>query len=180
MSINVSAFIASSLDGFIAREDGTIDWLEENTLPGEDFGYANFFAGIDVLVIGRKTFETVLGFDEWPYASKKVVVLSHSLNNESFLDGGKRGVELFSGSLADLLTSLEEVGHRHVYADGGQVICSFIREGLLDELILTRIPVLLGGGIPLFGDLPMDVRLNHVSTKTYPNGYVQSKYTLKI
>lgn len=178
MAIKVSAFIAASLDGFIARDDGSIDWLEENPLPGEDFGYADFFASIDVLVMGRKTFETVLGFGEWSYTGKKVMLLSRTLTTEDIPDNNKREVEIYSGSLADLLTRLEEAGCRHVYADGGQVICSFIREGLLDELTLTRIPVLLGRGIPLFGDTPGDVRLNHVGTKAYPNGFVQSRYSL--
>ncbi len=178
MGIKISAFIAASLDGFIAREDGGIDWLEENSLPDEDFGYADFFASIDVLVMGRKTFEMVLGFGEWPYIGKKVIVLSHAMIIEDGKVENGREVEIFSGSLTDLLTMLEGAGYQHVYTDGGQVICSFIREGLLDELILTRIPVLLGRGVPLFGDLLGDVRLNHVSTKAYPNGYVQSRYKI--
>lgn len=178
MAIKVSAFIAASLDGFIARDDGSIDWLEENPLPGEDFGYADFFASIDVLVMGRKTFETVLGFGEWPYTSKKVVVLSRTLTTEQIPDNNKLEVEIYSGSLANLLAMLEKAGYRHIYADGGQVICGFIREGLLDELILTHIPVLLGRGIPLFSNLPGNIKLNHVSTKTYPNGYVQLRYSL--
>lgn len=180
MGIKISAFIAASLDGFIAREDGGIDWLEENSLPDEDFGYADFFASIDALVMGRRTFETVLGFGEWPYTGKKVIVLSRTMTIGNFPGESAWGVEIYSGSLTDLLTMLEGAGYQHVYTDGGQAICSFIREGLLDELILTRIPVLLGRGVPLFGDLLGDVRLNHVSTKAYPNGYVQSRYTLKV
>ena len=169
--MKASVFIGTSLDGFIARVDGGLDWLPED--GGEEHGYEAFMATVDALVIGRNTYETVLAFDEWPYGEKPVYVLStRSLKPPP----SNARMEQLSGDPHDIVRQLEERGVDHIYVDGGITIQGFLRAGLIQRLIITRIPVLLGGGIPLFGPLSHDVRLEHVSTRSYPSGMVQSEY----
>lgn len=172
-----SVFIATSLDGFIARKDGSIDWLlaaggESN--EGEDYGYKAFFDSVDCMIMGRKTLEAVLGFPEWPYAGKRVIVLSHTLTEapETFADK----IELYSGSLAALIAKLEGEGHQRAYVDGGKTIQAFINENFIADLTITTIPILLGEGLPLFGKTQADIQLRHVSTQSYPSGFVSSTY----
>ncbi len=176
MTIKCSVFIATSLDGWIARKNGEIDWL---TAPnpagaGEDYGYKTFFDSVDALVMGRKTFELVLTFGEWPYADKRVIVLSSGSPHIPENLSGK--VEATSLSPADLVAQLAAQGIRHVYVDGGKTIQSFLRAGLIDEMIITRIPVLIGDGIPLFGELEHDTHFEHLETQAYKSGFVQSRY----
>jgi dihydrofolate reductase len=176
--LQTSVFIAASLDGFIAREDGDIDWLGagsgEASDPAEDYGYAAFAATVDVLIMGRGTYEKVLTFEGWPYGSTKVIVLSSQ--PLVIPDHLAERVEAMSASPEAVVTELARRGHRHAYVDGGQTIQRFLAAGLLDRLIVTRIPILLGSGRPLFGSLPQDVRLRHVRTRDYPSGLVQSEY----
>jgi len=178
MTIRCSVFIATSLDGFIARKDGAIDWLmrPEDAIPGEDYGYQAFFDSIDALVMGRNTYELALTFDAWPYAGKRVVVLSSGSPSIPPHLAGQ--VEHMSGSPAGIVQRLAKRGAQHVYVDGGDTIQRFLRAGLIHDLTLTRLPVLLGDGIPLFGTLEKDVHLQHIETKIYPNGFVQSKYKI--
>lgn len=177
MNIKASVFIATSLDGFIAREDGSIDWLNEaNTLipSGEDCGYGAFIQPIDVIVMGRKTFELVLTFDPWPYGDKKMVVLSSQpLNIPARL---QNTVSASSKSPQALVEQLAAEGAQNLYVDGGVTIQRFLSAGLIDEIIITLIPVLLGKGIPLFGPIPNDISLVHLETKTFEFGFVQVKY----
>ncbi len=172
-----AVYIAASLDGFIARPDGDIDWL---TAVGEgdggDYGYAAFMATIDTLVMGRKTFEKVLTFGVWPYRGKRVVVLSSGIVRVP--EKQAASVEVLSLDPAALLQHLGATGTERVYVDGGQTIQRFLRAGLLHELTLTHIPILLGAGIPLFGHLPHDVALSHVETRSFSNGLVQSRYRI--
>jgi len=168
----VSVFIGTSLDGFIARRDGSYDFLPAD--GGEPHGYDEFMAGVDTLVIGSKTFETVLGLRDWPYAGKRVVVLSSRPLDLSTLRD--HTVEQMSGEPAEIVAKLEASGSRYVYLDGGITIQRFLRAGLVHRLTITRVPVLVGEGIPLFGKLPHDVRLRHVSTKPYRSGLVKSEY----
>lgn len=176
----VSVFIATSLDGYIARRDGSIDWLlqaNQSVPSGEDCGYGAFMETVDVLVMGRNTFEQVLGFEGWPYAGKRVVVLSH---RDVPVPPALRGtVSVTSAAPADLLQELAATGAQHVYLDGGQTIRGFLRDGLVDELIITTIPVLLGAGRPLFGSLSTDVQLDLVASRAWPFGFVQSRYRAK-
>jgi dihydrofolate reductase len=169
-------FIATSLDGFIARNDGAIDWLTrpEDVIPGEDYGYQAFYDSIDTLVMGRNTYELALTFDAWPYAGKRVVVLSNGSPSIPPPLAGK--VEIMSGPPAEIVQRLAMTGVQHVYVDGGNTIQRFLRAGFIQELTITRLPILIGEGIPLFGALDSDVRLQHVETKVYPNGFVQSKF----
>jgi dihydrofolate reductase len=170
--MTVSVFIATSVDGFIARPNGDLDWLPAE--GGEPHGYNEFIAGIDAIVIGRKTFETVLAFPSWPYGDKRVVVLSSRPVDLSATVGGV--AEQMSGTPAEIVARLAASGSHHLYIDGGITIQGFLRAGLIQRLIVTRVPVLLGDGVPLFGALPEDVRLRHISTRHYPSGLVQSEY----
>jgi dihydrofolate reductase len=169
-----SVFIATSLDGFIAREDGSLDWLPED--GGEEHGYTAFIAGIDVVLMGRMTYETVLGFDAWPFAGRRVVVLSSRPLAPSPQEGAV--FETMSGPPADIISRLAARGLRHAYVDGGITVQRFLAAGLIQRITITRIPVLLGRGIPLFGAVPRDIRLDHVATRSYVSGMVQSEYTI--
>ncbi len=171
--MTVSVFIGTSVDGFIARPDGALDFLPIG--GGEPHGYDEFIATVDALVIGRKTFETVLAFPEWPYGKKRVVVLS---SRPLDLSAAPRGaiVEQIAGSPAEIVAKLAASGAHNLYVDGGITIQGFLRAGLVQQLIITRVPVLIGDGVPLFGTLPHDVRLHHVATQHYPSGLVKSEY----
>lgn len=172
--MKASVFIATSLDGFIARQDGSLDWL-----PGDDVephGYDEFMATVDALVMGRKTFETVLSFSSWPFGKKPVIVLSTSMPELKAPDGAV--CDLMSGTPDEIVSRLSQRGFKHLYVDGGVTIQGFLRAGLIQRLIVTRIPVLLGSGIPLFGSLAHDIRLEHVATRSYAGGLVQSEYVI--
>ena len=170
--MTVSVFVGTSVDGFIARPNGDLDFLPEG--GGEPHGYTEFMASVDALVIGRKTFEKVLTFETWPYGDKRVVVLSSRPVDLSAVRGGV--VEQMAGPPADIVSQLAAGGAHHLYVDGGITIQEFLRAGLVQRLIITRVPVLIGEGVPLFGALPRDIRLHHVATRHYPSGLVQSEY----
>ncbi len=178
--MKISVYIATTLDGFIAREDGSLDWLSgsdgvvEPGLEAEDFGYQKFMASVDVLVMGRNTYELVISSGYWPYADKKVIVLSTTLKKLPPKLANR--VELRSGSVEVLYNELKQSGARHLYVDGGKTIQSFLKTGLVDEITITRVPVLIGQGTPLFGPLNLDIKLLHISTACFKNGFVQSRY----
>ncbi len=170
--MKASVFMGASVDGFIARPNGALDFLPPG--GGEPHGYNEFMATVDTLVIGRKTFETVLAFAEWPYGSKRVVVLSSRPLDLSAVRGGV--VEQMSGSPPEIAAKLEATGSRHVYVDGGITVQRFLSAGLIQRMTITRVPVLIGQGIPLFGVLPKDIRLRHLGTQSYPSGLVKTEY----
>ncbi len=177
MPTRCSVFIATSLDGFIARSDGRIDWLEEanqRVTPGEDCGYGQFMADVDALVMGRNTFEQVLSFDAWPYGSTPVIVMSHrAIAVPPILPPV---VSASTETPAALVARLSAQGVRKIYVDGGQTIQSFLAAGLIDDITITVIPVLLGSGKRLFGPLAGDVQLAHEATMAFEFGFVQSRY----
>jgi dihydrofolate reductase len=168
----VSVFIGTSVDGFIARPNGDLDFLPLG--GGEPHGYDEFIASVDALVIGRNTFETVLAFPAWPYGDKRVVVLSSRSLDLSAVRGGV--VEQMAGPPAQIISKLAASGVHHLYVDGGITIQRFLREGLIQRLIITRVPVLIGDGIPLFGMVPRDILLRHIATQHYPSGLVKTEY----
>jgi dihydrofolate reductase len=170
--MKVSVFVGTSVDGFIARQNGTYDFLDQG--GDEPHGYDEFIRTVDALVIGRKTFETVLGFAEWPYGDRRVVVLSDRPLDFSKVRGGH--VEQMSGPPAEIVAKLAAAGIQHVYVDGGITIQKFLKAGAIDRLTISRVPVLIGEGIPLFGSLPHDVRLRHVSTQQYRGGLIKTEY----
>ncbi len=174
--MTASVFVGVSVDGFLARSNGDLDFLPGG--GGEDRGYDAFFASVDAVVIGRKTFETVLGFGTWPYGPKPVVVLSGRSLDLSLPTAHGGVVERMAGSPAEIVARLSERGLEHLYVDGGVTIRGFLREGLIRRLVITRVPVLIGEGIPLFGSLPRDVPLRHVATRSFPSGLVQTEYRI--
>ena len=153
--------------------NGDFDFLEAG--GGEPHGYEKFIATVDALVMGRNTYETVLAFDAWPYGAKPVFVLSSRP-----LPPAPAGavVERMAGDPADIVSQLEARGIRHAYIDGGITIQRFLEGGLIQRLIISRVPVLIGSGIPLFGPLTSDILLRHVATRQYPGGLVQSEYEI--
>lgn len=174
-----AAFLATSLDGYIARPDGALDWLDaaNATVPaGEDCGYAEFMAGVDALVMGRATFDTACGFPQWPYGATPVLVWSDTL--AALPPQAPPTVRLHPGPPAALVDAAAAQGWRRLYVDGGRTVQAFLAAGLLDEITVTVVPVLLGQGRPLFGPLPADVALRHLATRSWPFGFVQSRYAV--
>jgi dihydrofolate reductase len=173
---SANVYIGTSLDGFIARPDGDISWLVEFADTDAIDSYNEFMADIDVIVIGRGTFETVLGFPFWPY-DKPVIVLSTTIKQlpENLRD--KAAISALKPP--ELMRHLSTRGFGSAYVDGGKVIQSFLAADLIDSLIVATVPVLIGSGIPLFGTLATDISFEHVRTSTYPNGLVRSYYKRK-
>jgi len=172
-AMKASVFVGASVDGFIARLNGDLDWLPHDPEP---HGYDEFIASVDTIVMGRKTFEIVLGFGTWPYGKKLVVVLSRQRVDVSPAVARGGLVEQMGGSPTDIVSHLAARGAQHAYVDGGITIQRFLRAGAVNRLIITRVPVLIGEGIPLFGTVPKDIPLRHVATRSYPSGLVQSEY----
>lgn len=170
-----TVYIGVSIDGFIADRDGGLDWLQSVPNPNNDnFGFTDFIESIDALVMGRKTFETVAGFGgEWPY-SKRVFVLSNTLL--SLPAGYEDRAEIITGIPSQIIKKLNSRGYKNLYIDGGKTIQSFLSKDLIDEMIITRIPILLGGGTPLFGTLPGHIMFDHVSTRILLSELVSTHY----
>ncbi len=176
--MKASVYIATSLDGFIARADGSLDWLpgadgNGGAGDGEDYGYTAFMETVDAIVMGRHTYEQVLTFGDWPYQVPVVVLGSRRVDIPAGLSDR---VAWMSGSPSEIVETLAQRGTGHLYIDGGATIQRFMRAGLIQRLIITRVPVLLGSGIPLFGPLETDIQLRHIETRHYATGFVQSEY----
>jgi dihydrofolate reductase len=167
-----SVYIAVSLDGFIARSDGRVDWLSVVGRPGEDYGYRKFYETVDTLIIGRKTYEMALGFEAWPYIGKRCIVLTH----HPIL--ARHQEEFWNGEPASLVLRLSESGVKRAYVDGGAVIQQFLAAGLITDLTLSFVPILLGAGVPLFGKTGGDVALELRASRSFESGLVQSEYAI--
>lgn len=163
-------YIATSVDGFIARPDGALDWLKRVEVEGQDYGYQRFFDSIDCLVLGRGTYDVVRGFDAWPYADKRCVVMTHRPVSEK-----KANEAFYAGEPASLVARLGDEGVRRIYVDGGAVIGQFLAAGLIDELTISQIPVLLGRGLPLFTE-GVEQGLTLLESRAFPSGLVQSRW----
>ena len=177
MSLISSVFIATSLDGFIARSNGDLDWLDaaNASVPeGEDCGYNDFMKDIDILVMGRKTYEKVLSFGVWPYGDKPVIILSR--NKIEFPPYLPKTVSCSSELPEDLCKRLSSEGAKQLYIDGGLTIQRFLADGLIDNITITTIPIILGEGIPLFNGPKNDILLKHIKTKVFHFGFVQTTY----
>jgi dihydrofolate reductase len=164
-------FIGVSVDGFIAKPDGDLEWLTGRGLPFEETGYDDFISGIDALIIGRATYETVLEMDEWFY-TKPVYVLSTTLDQMTV----ERDDVVVHRDLESVVAAFAEDGHVNAYVDGGATIQNFLRAGLIESLTLSHAPVLIGGGARLFGDLGADIDLELISTASLPAGFTQTRY----
>jgi dihydrofolate reductase len=179
MSVKCFVYIATSLDGFIAKPDGDIEWLHNAEYgPMDDGGlsYEQFISGIDAIVMGRNTFDKVLEFDPWPYEGTTVVVLT----NRPFDIPGELQEKVItaSGEPEHVIQELARKGFRNLYIDGGLTIQRFLAAGLIDEITITQIPIILGDGIPLFGKLDKEIPLKLIDSTTYKNGFVQFRYTV--
>jgi dihydrofolate reductase len=172
--MKLSVFCGVSVDGFLARPDHSLDFLE--TGEQEPHGFEEFYSSLDVVVIGRKTFEVVLTFGKWFYGKKQVVVLSSSPLD--FLNLKDAVIEQMSGEPSEIVERLRARGFQHAYIDGGNTIQRFLTARLIDRLIITRVPVLIGAGVSLFGPVPVDIKLRHIETRCYGGGLVQSEYEL--
>ena len=173
--MKATVFIATSFDGFIARQNGDVDWLEGHAEGDwEDNGYGQFIDTVDAIVMGRKFYEMVLNSGQWPYGTKPVIVLSS--RPIDIPDNMPESIEAMSGSPKEIVTKLSERGVEHIYVDGGKTIQGFLDAGLIQRLIVTRIPVLIGSGLPLFGPLSQDIKLRHINTEQFASGLVQSEY----
>ncbi len=176
MSTICSVFCGLSIDGFIARPDGALDFLEgDGTAEMGDHGYEAFMAGIDALVMGRKTFEVVMGFGQWPFTKKVFVLSSGTVDLSTAFDRGG-DVELLNATPEDVVEQLAARGFHSLYVDGGATVQRFLRAGLIDRLIVTHVPVLIGQGVRLFGALDHDFPLKLVTSRSFPGGLVQSEY----
>jgi len=169
--MKLSVFVGTSLDGFIARKNGEYDFLPVD--GGEPHGYDEFIASVDTVVMGRNTLDVVLKLPNWPYGDKRVVVLSHHPLDLSGITGR---VEQMSGEPEQIVGKLAATGAQHVYVDGGVTVQEFLRAGLIHQVTITRVPVLIGDGIPLFGSVGRDIKLCHIGTRQYKSGLVTSEY----
>lgn len=165
-----SAFLAASLDGFIARPDGGLDWLKPFDASGEDYGLDAFLRSVDAIAVGRGTYDVVLGFAEWPYAGKRVVVLTHRP------PAPRHGETFASGTPDEIVASLGAAGVRRAYVDGGATVSAFLRAGLLDDVTVSVIPIVLGDGIRLFQPPLPERRLVLKDVRAFPSGLVQLRY----
>lgn len=178
--VKVSIFIGTSLDGFIARDNGDIDWLNDankKVTPGEDFGFNSFLESVDLIIMGRKTFEQVIPFDRWPYKDTKMIILTS--NNIEVPEKLKKTVTTSDMSSPEqLIKELPDQSTNHIYVDGGIVIQDFLSAKLVDEITVTIVPILIGKGKSFSGLLTKDLSLQHLKTTVYDFGFVQNKYKI--
>jgi len=168
-------FMAISLDGFVARHGGGVDWLMKQATEGEDHGFDAFMETVDGLVMGRGSYQNVLTFGAWPY-QKPVIVMSQSLTPSDIPDVLRDRVRLSDRTPAQMMQQLEAEGWNRAYVDGGKIVQSFLNAGLIQDMTLTHVPILIGDGIPLFGRLTKDIDLKHVETRSFLSGLVSTKY----
>lgn len=165
----ITIYIAASIDGYIARKDGSLDWLDRVREVDIDYGYKKLLNGIDAVVLGRKTYEVASTVPD-PYPGKRVIVLSHSLSRV------KPGIELYQGDLTVLMAKLHKEGIKQVWIDGGVTIAQFLSSQMVDTMIISLIPILLGSGIPLFNVIDKEIPCRLISSQSYPSGLVQLNY----
>ncbi len=175
MTVKISVYIATSLDGFIARKNGDIDWLPPGSEGNEDYGYAEFMSTIDHIIMGRNSFEKVFTFGEWPYNKKVIVLTSRDLTLPPEL---ANKVEPLHLSPRELVQEMDIRGAKGIYLDGGVTIQRFLHEGLVDEMTITTIPILIGEGLPLFGLLDKDIKLELIKSQSFKNSFVQNQYKI--
>ena len=181
-----SVYIATSADGYIATAEGGVDWLhtagkkDADMSENPDMGFATFINSVDCMIMGRKCMEVIASFDipaeQWPYGDIKIYALSNSLTKPPENLAGK--VEMYSGDIKTLINKLAEQGLKHAYIDGGATITSFINLKLINEMTITKAPVLLGAGIPLFGKLDASIKLENAESIAFPNDFIQTKYSV--
>lgn len=179
-----SVYIATSADGYIATPDGSVEWLhssgkkDADMSNNPDMGFAKFVNSVDCMIMGRKCMQVIASFDipdeQWPYRDIKIYTISNSLTEPPANLVGK--VEMYSGDIKSLINKLEQQGFKHAYIDGGATITSFINLKLINEMTITKAPILLGEGIPLFGKLNNTINLKNAESVNFPNDFIQVKY----
>ena len=185
--LKCSVYIATSVDGYIATQDGGVEWLENagnpesgDREPVGDCGFAAYMASVDCMIMGRKCMEMIASFDltpeQWPYGNIPIFVISNTVKSPPESLGNR--VKMYSGDLAVLTEQLASDGYNHAYIDGGATITSFIDLGLLDEICVTQIPILLGGGLPLFGKIDRHIKLENAEVAAFSNDFIQWKYRI--
>jgi len=171
-------YIGTSLDGFISAPDGSLDWLSYVPIPeGNDLGFSEFMERIDAVVMGRKTFQTLLGFGVGWHYPKPGLILSSTMNSapEEFANH----VQFASGTPGEVVAFAKDQGFENLYIDGGTTIQGFLRDDLIDEMIFTQIPILLGGGDRLFGDLEQPLGFELVDSRVLLGQLVKRRYERK-
>ena len=180
-----SAYIATSADGYIATPDGGVDWLHtagnlEADMGSEDMGFQSYMDSVDCMIMGRKCMEMISSIDltpeQWIYGDMRIVVLSNTVKEPPENLRGK--IEMYSGDIQELILKLEKSGYKHAYIDGGSTITSFINLKLINEMTITKVPVLLGEGIPLFGKINKSVKLKNAKASAFPNDFIQVNYSV--
>ncbi|MBD2388246.1 dihydrofolate reductase family protein [Cylindrospermum sp. FACHB-282] len=171
----VTLYIAASLDGYIAKTDGGIDWLSTLDIEGEDYGYTSFYESVDAVILGSKTYEIGLSFNEWPYPDKKSFVFTRR-NFKS----DRKDIEFISDTVQQALAKIEAQGFENIWlVGGGELINSFLQHSLIDEYIISTIPIILGNGIRLFPPPSPEEELELINSKQYPTGLLQAHYRRK-
>ncbi|MCH9611644.1 MAG: putative protein YyaP [Chlamydiia bacterium] len=166
----VTVYIARSIDGYIAKKDGNLDFLSYGHKGDEDYGFSAFKSSVDAVIMGRNTYDVVDQFDPWAYAGKRVIVLSSTLRH------AREEVEVYQGDLPPLLQRLDQEGIKHIWVDGGVTATQFLAQGLVNELIISQIAILIGDGIPLFTPFNRELPCKLLSHKSFPSGLVQTHY----
>jgi dihydrofolate reductase len=167
----LSVFIASSLDGYIATHDGSLAWLEEAAGSDEDYGYESFLESVDALAMGRGTYDHIAHLDPLPFGGRPVFVFTHHPPRP------REGVTFWQESPRVALDRWNSIGLGRVYVDGGALISDFLAQGLIDDLVLTKAPILLGNGLPLFHPIPLSTQLRLESVQSWPSGFVNLTYS---
>lgn len=181
-----SVYIATSIDGYIATDEGNIDWLHTSgdqnidINQNSDMGFNEFISSIDCIVMGRKCMEMISSFnltpDQWPYGNTKIYALSNSMKQAP--ENVRDKVEMYSGDIQELVDKLENDGYKHAYIDGGMTITSFLNKKLINKIIITKAPIILGRGIPLFGKLDKSIILANSKATILPNNFIQVEYSV--
>ena len=181
-----SVFIATSADGYIATSEGAVDWLhtsgnqDADMSANPDMGFHHFIASVDCMIMGRKCMQTLADFnlapEQWPYGDIKIYVLSHSVSVAP--ENMRNKVEMYSGDILALINKLASDGYQHAYIDGGKTITAFINQQLINEMIITKAPIILGEGIPLFGKIEKPIKLLEANATAFPNDFIQIKYSV--
>ena len=173
MAPRLSVFIASSLDNYIATPDGKLDWLMAATVEGEDYGYNAFMDSVDALAMGRATYDFIAGLDPLPFGGRPVFVFTHRLPAE------RAGVTFWDASPVEAYEHWSRLGLGRIYVDGGFLISSFLDEGLITDMTLTKVPILLGSGRPLFHPIGRHNDFNLHDVQQFPSGLVNLSYVRK-
>lgn len=181
-----SVYIATSADGYIATSDGDVDWLhtagnfEAGMSENPDMGFDEFIASVDCMIMGRKCMDAIAGFnltpEQWPYGDTKIYVLSNTMKEPP--ENLRNKVEMYSGDILKLISQLKSSGYKHAYIDGGTTITNFINLQLLNEMTITKAPIILGKGIPLFSELNKSIKLTNIEATVFPNGFIQERFIL--